>query len=93
MAIAIFYLQFIWRYALVLQDSDLHVPRYLGGHRIYDLRKIEHMEDDGQYMLRLWFSAGGKAEIIKYVEGRGKLMQILREHLAQTEFGADALRA
>lgn len=92
-ALSLLYLQFIWRYALILQDHELHVPRYFGPHKLYDLRKIEHMEDDGQYNLRLWFSEGGKTEIIKYVEGHGKLMQILHEHLAHNQFGIGALRA
>ena len=91
--LAAFYLHFIWRYALVIQDYELHVPRYIGSPKVFDLRKIEHVEEDGQYNLRIWFSEGGKTEIIKFVEGHGKLMQILHEHLALSQFGIGAVRA
>lgn len=44
-------------------------------------------------MLRLWFSKGGKVEIIKYVEGRGDLMKTLNVYLGQSEAGVGAVRA
>jgi len=90
--VALLYLLFIWKYHLMIEGYELHVPRYVGGHKVYDLRKIEHVEHDGGYMLRMWFSEGGKAEVIQYIEGRGKFMKTINEFLAQGEFGVGAVR-
>ena len=91
-ALALVYLSYIFRYALVIDGFELHVPRYLGGHTVYDLRGIEHMEDDGAYMLRIWFETGQKAEILKYVEGRAALMRALESYLANSKDGVGGLR-
>ena len=91
--LAMLYLVHIRSCALVIQDFELHVPRYGPGHRVYDLRKIEHMEDDGSYNLNIWFSEGGKASIIKHVEGRGALIKTLNDYLAQSPDGIGGLRA
>ncbi|MEM9970522.1 MAG: hypothetical protein AAF762_05440 [Pseudomonadota bacterium] len=79
-ALGLYYLVYIWRYALVIQDHELHVPTYALGVRVYDLRKLEMMEDDGAYGFNLWFDGGGKAAILKYVEGRAALTTTLEHY-------------
>lgn len=80
-----YYLAYIWSYKVVIQDFELRVPTYFFSSRPYDLRQLEWFEDDGAYTLSLWFEDGGKASIMKYVEGRATLLKELSSYAKANE--------
>ena len=80
--LAIYYLAFIWSYRLIVEDGSLTVPTLSFGRRRLDLRKLVRVEDDGAYLLRLYFEDGGRSDILKYVEGRIAFIELLEGYVA-----------
>ena len=79
-ALAAWYLGYIWTYALVVDQTQLAVPTWGLRAREYDLSKLIRIEDDGAYILRLYFLEGGKAEILKHVRGRAHFIEMLQSY-------------
>ena len=75
------YLGYIWTYALVIENTELSVPTWGFGVKTYDLKNLISIEEDGAYSVTLFFEDGRKAEILKYVAGRGALSAELNDHL------------
>lgn len=78
-ALSAWYMSYIWTYSLALDGHRLIVPTWGFGAREHDLRGLIRVEDDGAYLLRLYFEDGGKAEVLKYVRGRAELLNLLDE--------------
>ncbi|MEM9438191.1 MAG: hypothetical protein AAGA15_14230 [Pseudomonadota bacterium] len=79
-ALAAWYMGYIWTYELHLHGSRLVVPTWGFRSREYDLNSLIRVEDDGAYILRLFFEDGSRAEIVKYVRGRADLLNALERH-------------
>ena len=77
-----YYLIYIWTYEVQISDTDLIVPTFHLTKKRYDLTQLRSIEDDGAYMLRLYFHDGKRAEVLKYVTGPQSFRTRL-EQLAQ----------
>jgi len=80
-AIAAWYMGYIWTYELRLDGDRLIVPTWGFGAREYDLKQLIRVEDDGAYILRLYFDGGSKAEVMKFVRGRADFMNALERRV------------
>ncbi|MDU8942589.1 hypothetical protein [Ovoidimarina sediminis] len=85
--LATYYLAFIWSYRLIVEDGSLTVPTLFFGRKRLDLRKLVRVEDDGAYLLRLYFEGGGRSDILKYVEGRIAFIDSLEGYVASKTKG------
>ena len=72
---------YIMTYQIEREGHDMIIPTWGLGRRAHDLRGLIRIEDDGQYLLRLYFEDGSKAEIMKHVTGRGAFMADLEGYL------------
>lgn len=81
-ALSAWYMGYIWTYELHLDGYRLVIPTWGFGAREYDLRALIRVEDDGAYIMRLFFEDGSRAEIVKYVRGRAELLNALERHVA-----------
>ncbi|MEM6897213.1 MAG: hypothetical protein AAF576_07510 [Pseudomonadota bacterium] len=79
-ALVAWYLSYIWTYELMLDGHRLIVPTWAFGAREYDLRDLIRVEDDGAYLVRLYFEEGSRAEVMKHVRGRAEFMNALERH-------------
>ena len=78
---ALWYLAYIWRYAVEVDGAELRYTSILGGTRTRDLRGLVEIESDGAYMLRLYFDGQPKVEIIAKVADANGLRRKLEAHL------------
>lgn len=76
-----YYLIYIWTYRLTLSDSELVIPTWGLGEKRFDLARLDSVEDDGAYCLRLYFDDGRRAEILKYVTGRRTMLTRLENRV------------
>ncbi|MEM1235533.1 MAG: hypothetical protein AAGI10_01100 [Pseudomonadota bacterium] len=83
-ALVSWYMGYVWTYSLMLDGARLTVPTWGFGAREYDLRELIRIEDDGAFMVRLYFREGDKAEIFKNVRGRTELMNVLERFTEST---------
>lgn len=75
--IAGYYLFWVHSYRVEVHGSTLVYRNFLMRQRNLDLRRLEDVEDDHHYCLRLYFDDGSKAEIFKNLTGGVKLRRKL----------------
>ncbi len=68
-----YYLIYIWTYRIDIAADTMTIPTYHMTRRALDPRRLIRIEDDGAYVLRLYFEDGSRAEVLKYVTGRQAL--------------------
>ncbi|MEL7301176.1 MAG: hypothetical protein AAFM92_12405 [Pseudomonadota bacterium] len=77
------FMSYIWTYAIALDGNKLSVPTWNFGSREHDIRHLVRVEASGGFCLRLWFSNGAKAAILKPLRGRAELLQRLEAQAAR----------
>jgi len=72
------YLAHVWCYAVRIRGKSLTVPGLWYGNRQFDLSALQHVEEDGRHMVRLYFKCGARARLTKHVADYSKLQDMLR---------------
>lgn len=67
------YLTHVWCYAVRIQGSSLTVPGVWFGSRSFDLSTLQHVEEDGRHVVRLYFKCGACAKLTKHLNGYSQL--------------------
>ena len=69
----LYYLIYIWRYRLVLEDQMLSIPTLAMSMKHYDLRNLIGVEASGGHTAKLFFGTGRPVEVLRHVADRDSL--------------------
>jgi len=82
-ALLVWYLAWVWTYAVDLGQRSLLVPTVALVRRSLPLDGLTAVEDADPFFLRLRFQDGRRAQVLRYVAGRAELEGALALHVAQ----------
>ncbi len=83
LAVAGLYLAFIWRYRVSISGDELSVPTFWFRHQRFDLADLRRIDHSRSCALRLHFRGGRRTEILRYLEGRDRLVAQLEAHVSR----------
>ncbi|MEM9249332.1 MAG: hypothetical protein AAGB05_11635 [Pseudomonadota bacterium] len=82
LVLVLWYLIYIWSYAVEVSRDTLRVPTLLFLRRAYPMDEIVRVDDTGAYFVKVRFRSGRSAEVLKYVAGREVLLEALARRVA-----------
>lgn len=88
LGVCLWYLVYIWSYAIELTRDTIRIPSPFLVRRSFPLSELTDLTDTGGYHAKLRFRSGRRAEVLKYVVGRDALMAALERHVTASSEGA-----